>query len=57
MTVRMRRRKQVLIEQRQKRLEAYYNRIDRLRQNWPLRKDRRKMLIHLPSLGLVLHEV
>ena len=51
MTVRMRRRKQVLIEQRQKRLEAYYNRIDRLRQNWPLRKDRRKMLIHLPSLG------
>ena len=51
MTVRMRRRKQVLIEQRQKRLEAYHNRIDRLRQNWPLRKDRRKMLIHLPSLG------
>ena len=51
MTVRMRRRKQVLIEQRQKRLEGYYARLSRLRANWPLRSDRKKVLIHLPSLG------
>jgi hypothetical protein len=51
MTVRMRRRKQVLIEQRERRLNSYYKRLKELRLNWPLKTKEKKILIHLPSLG------
>jgi len=51
MTVRMRRRKQTLIEQRHRRLETYYKRAKILRESWPFPPSEKKVLIHLPSLG------
>ena len=51
MTVRMRRRKQTLIEQRHRRLETYYKRAKILRESWPFPPSEKKVVIHLPSLG------
>ena len=51
MTVRMRRRKQTLIEQRHRRLETYYKRAKILRESWPFPPSEKKVIIHLPSLG------
>ena len=47
----MRRRQQMLIDQRHRRLETYYKRAKELRESWPFPASKKKVIIHLPSLG------